>query len=214
VPRKFYLSIPLMAGGITIQTEPALTSGAPRRATGVRLLIARFTELLISTTGHPSSESSLFNSPHSPPSRSTIPATGRAPGRRQRTPIALVKEASPRACSISRNVSRTIDPFGTVDMAWWNFRSSNFIDLVTPISSTPKTVQRYHTFAGSPGPAPKLSLHRIFNYILKILYLGCQWKELQIHKDSEGQPETHYTRIHRIWRPSSTISRTARCDAA
>jgi hypothetical protein len=27
------------------------------------------------------------------------------------------------------------------------------------------------------------------------LYLGCQWKELPIHKDGEGHPETHYTRI-------------------
>jgi hypothetical protein len=35
---------------------------------------------------------------------------------------------------------------------------------------------------------------------LKILYLGCQWKELPIHKDGEGRPETHYTRIYRIWR--------------
>jgi hypothetical protein len=31
-------------------------------------------------------------------------------------------------------------------------------------------------------------------------YLGCQWKELPIEKDGEGHPETHYTRIYRIWR--------------
>jgi hypothetical protein len=35
---------------------------------------------------------------------------------------------------------------------------------------------------------------------LKILYLGCQWKELPIHKDGEGQPEMHCTRIYRICR--------------
>ena len=57
-----------------------------------------------------------------------------------------------------------------------------------------------HLTIGSRGPAPKLSLHTIFNYVLKFLYLGCQWKELPIHKDGEGQPETHYTRIYRIWR--------------
>jgi hypothetical protein len=45
---------------------------------------------------------------------------------------------------------------------------------------------------GSRGPAPRLSLCKIFNYVLKILYLGCQWKELPIHKDGEGRPETHY----------------------
>src|SRR4051794_16837184 len=52
-----------------------------------------------------------------------------------------------------------------------------------------------HLSIGSRGPAPKLSLYKIFNYVLKILYLGCQWKELPIDKDGEGQPETHYTRI-------------------
>jgi transposase len=40
-----------------------------------------------------------------------------------------------------------------------------------------------HLSTGSRGPAPKLSLHAIFNYILRLLYLGCQWKELPIEKD-------------------------------
>jgi transposase len=39
-------------------------------------------------------------------------------------------------------------------------------------------------------------LHKIFNYILQLLYLGCQWKELPIEKDGEGRPEIHYTRIY------------------
>jgi hypothetical protein len=43
-----------------------------------------------------------------------------------------------------------------------------------------------HLSPGSRGPAPKLSLHKIFNYVLKYLYLGCQWKELAIDKDREG----------------------------
>ena len=37
-----------------------------------------------------------------------------------------------------------------------------------------------HLHIGSRGPQPKLSLYAIFNYILKFLYLGCQWKELPI----------------------------------
>jgi transposase len=57
-----------------------------------------------------------------------------------------------------------------------------------------------HLSPGSRGPAPKLSLHKIFNYVLKHVYLGCQWKELPIGKDGEGSPEIHYTRIYRIWR--------------
>ena len=57
-----------------------------------------------------------------------------------------------------------------------------------------------HLSVGSRGPAPKLSLHKIFNYILHLLYLGCQWKELPIDKDSEGRPEIHHTRIYSAWR--------------
>lgn len=57
---------------------------------------------------------------------------------------------------------------------------------------------------GSRGPQPKLSLHAIFNYILKLLYLGCQWKELPIATDQNGQPEIHYTRIYRAFRRFET----------
>ena len=57
-----------------------------------------------------------------------------------------------------------------------------------------------HLSNGSRGPIPKLSLLKIFNYILQLLYLGCQWKELPIDKDGEGRPEIHYTRIYRVFR--------------
>jgi transposase len=53
---------------------------------------------------------------------------------------------------------------------------------------------------GRRGPAPKLSLHAVFNYILKLLYMGCQWKELPIAKDEAGRPEIHYTRIYGAFR--------------
>jgi hypothetical protein len=43
-----------------------------------------------------------------------------------------------------------------------------------------------HLSIGSRDPAPKLSLYKIFNYVLKILCLGCQWKELPIDKDGDG----------------------------
>jgi hypothetical protein len=52
-----------------------------------------------------------------------------------------------------------------------------------------------HLTTGTRGPQPKLPLHRIFNYILKLLYLGCQWKELPIEKDADGLPEIHYISI-------------------
>jgi len=57
-----------------------------------------------------------------------------------------------------------------------------------------------HFSVGSRGPAPKLGFHKIFNYILQLLCLGCQWKQLPIEKDSEGRPEIHYTRIYSTWR--------------
>ena len=57
-----------------------------------------------------------------------------------------------------------------------------------------------HLSVGSRGPAPKLSFHKIFNYILRLLYLGCQWKQLPIEKDGEGRPEIHHTSIYRAFR--------------
>jgi transposase len=50
------------------------------------------------------------------------------------------------------------------------------------------------------SPAPKLTLLAIFNYILRLLYLGCQWKELPIEKDQEGHTEIHYSRIYSAFR--------------
>jgi hypothetical protein len=57
-----------------------------------------------------------------------------------------------------------------------------------------------HLTVGSRGPALKLSSHALFNYILKLLYLGCQWKELPIAKDSEGRSEIHYTCVYGAFR--------------
>ena len=57
-----------------------------------------------------------------------------------------------------------------------------------------------HLTVGSRGPAPKLALHSVFNYILQALYLGCQWKKLPIEKDQKGRPEIHYTRIYSAFR--------------
>jgi len=57
-----------------------------------------------------------------------------------------------------------------------------------------------HLTVGRRGPPIKLSLHAIFNYVLQLLYLGCQWKELPIDKGNDGRPEIHYTRIYRAFR--------------
>ena len=57
-----------------------------------------------------------------------------------------------------------------------------------------------HLTVGRRGPNKKLPLFSLFNYILKCLYLGCQWKELPIKMDSNGRPEIHYTTIYRAFR--------------
>jgi transposase len=45
----------------------------------------------------------------------------------------------------------------------------------------------------SYGPSYKIPLFKIFNYILYVLYTGCQWKMIPIEKDKTGKPEIHYT---------------------
>ena len=57
-----------------------------------------------------------------------------------------------------------------------------------------------HLTRGSRGPHVKLTLHKIFNYLLLQLYLGCQWKSLPIQPHCDGQAEIHYTRIYRTFR--------------
>ena len=57
-----------------------------------------------------------------------------------------------------------------------------------------------HTMSNRTRPAPKLSLYTLFNYILKLLYLGCQWKELPIAKDDQGREEIHNTGVYRAFR--------------
>ncbi|WP_299492856.1 transposase [Acaryochloris sp. IP29b_bin.137] len=72
------------------------------------------------------------------------------------------------------------------------------------------TLEQFETFVlphlhvGSRGPQPKLSLHAIFNYILKFLHTGCQWKELPIEKDKFGHPEIHHSSIYRAFRRFET----------
>jgi transposase len=57
-----------------------------------------------------------------------------------------------------------------------------------------------HLSLGRRGPRPTLALHKTFNYILQVLYMGCQWKMLPIESNAEGRPEINYTRIYRAFR--------------
>jgi hypothetical protein len=60
------------------------------------------------------------------------------------------------------------------------------------------------------GPQCKLGYHKPFNYILKILYPGRQWKELPIDKGPEGQAELHYTGVFKLvarWAEEGALER-------
>ena len=76
-----------------------------------------------------------------------------------------------------------------------------------PLNLTKEQFEEFvlpHLKRGTRGPQPTLSLRVMFNYILKLLYLGCQWKELPIDQDREGRPEIHYTRIYSAFRRFET----------
>jgi transposase len=67
-----------------------------------------------------------------------------------------------------------------------------------------------HLSRARRGPPPTLWLHKIFNYILKALYMGCQWMMLPIDSNDEGRREIHHMRIYRMmrrWQADGSIER-------
>jgi hypothetical protein len=70
-----------------------------------------------------------------------------------------------------------------------NFTEQQFEEFILP-----------HLSTGRRGPMPKLPPYVIFNYILTVLHTGCQWEQLPIKRDADGQPEIHYTRIYSAFR--------------
>ncbi len=54
-------------------------------------------------------------------------------------------------------------------------------------------------FTPKRGPQCKLGYHKPFNYLLKVLYTGMQWKELPIAKGTDGKAEIHYTGIFKLF---------------
>ena len=49
------------------------------------------------------------------------------------------------------------------------------------------------------GPECKIGYHKVFNYILKVLYTGMRWKELPIEKGPAGKAELHSTGIFKLF---------------
>ena len=61
---------------------------------------------------------------------------------------------------------------------------NEFEEFILPSLSMPKR-----------GPMCKIGYWKVFNFILKVLYTGMQWKDLPIEKMENGKPEIHYTVI-------------------
>ena len=65
---------------------------------------------------------------------------------------------------------------------------AEFTQFILPHLSLPKR-----------GPECKIGYHRALNLILKVLYTGCQWKEMPIEKGPDGKAVIHYTVIYKLF---------------
>jgi len=77
--------------------------------------------------------------------------------------------------------------------------AQEFAEFILPHLSLPKR-----------GPQCKIGYHKPFNYILKVLYTGMQWKELPIKAGPEGKAELHYTGIFKLfarWAEDGSLER-------
>lgn len=75
--------------------------------------------------------------------------------------------------------------------------------LAIPTSLTPEQFDEFvlpHLSRGKRDPLPKLPFYKIFQYLLRQLYTGGQWKMLPIDKGPDGRPEIHYSRLHKLFR--------------
>ncbi len=57
-----------------------------------------------------------------------------------------------------------------------------------------------HLKRGTRGPSKKISLFKLFNYILKLMHTGCQWEQIPIDKNEDGKAEIHYTNIYNAFK--------------
>lgn len=75
-----------------------------------------------------------------------------------------------------------------------NGKKKKLIHHTLPKMVSLKHFNRYilpHLSKGKRGPKPKISYFKIFNYILKVLHTGMQWKELKTYKN-----ELHWSKVY------------------
>jgi len=73
---------------------------------------------------------------------------------------------------------------------------------VIPVQLSKQEFEKFilpHLSLPKRGPKCKIGYHKPFNYILKVLYTGMQWKELPIEKGPDGKSEIHYTGIYKLF---------------
>ena len=73
--------------------------------------------------------------------------------------------------------------------------ASSFVYNRIPTKVSRKDFNRYiepHLHRPKKGPKPKLSLYKIFNYILSVLHTGIQWEQLKTNRK-----ELHYTNVYK-----------------
>lgn len=73
---------------------------------------------------------------------------------------------------------------------------------VIPVQLGEKEFEKFilpHLSLPQRGPDCKIGYHKAFNYILKVLYTGMQWKELPIEKSPDGTAGIHYTGIYKLF---------------
>ena len=71
----------------------------------------------------------------------------------------------------------------------------SFVYHRIPTKVSRKDFNRYidpHLKKPKKGPKPKLSLYKIFNYILYVLHTGIQWDQLKTKRN-----ELHYTNVYK-----------------
>lgn len=77
-----------------------------------------------------------------------------------------------------------------------------------PKKASRKDFNRYilpYLSKGTRGPKPKISYFKIFNYILKVLTTGMQWKQLETYKN-----ELHWSKVysrHNRWSKDGTYQK-------
>ena len=73
---------------------------------------------------------------------------------------------------------------------------------VIPVQLSKNEFEKFilpHLSLPKRGPECKIGYHKAFNYILKVLYTGMQWKELPIEKGPDGKSAIHYTVIYKLF---------------